>query len=545
MRNFGRLLLVAWIIGTCATQSRAALLETEIDAGAIQVGESVTIRVKLSGGASDAQPVQLPTVPGLRIDYSGMQRSFQFINGKSWSGVELIFTVTALKTGNYKIPGFTFKRGNETLRSREVALVVSAGRPSQGNYAYDLRPAVELSASKVYVGQPALMRYYILSSGPKAELKGFERVPETKGFIVKKIDDAPNETSAAQQPDQAKTLVSTFALIPAQVGSFRVGGGAAVFSLDIPQPRSRGEDFFGFNFPTFDQTKSFEFDTKPITVLPLPRQGAPAGYRGDIGAFVIRTDFTGEPVKVYGEKRITVTVEGKGNLVTMTRPVPEKENDGFKIISEDGESSLKIEGGEITGSRKFLYTIIPEKAGTIEPGSFTFSFFNPKTGAYETLRTSSISFIANADGNKTGDAFDKEAEDRLSFNPLYFLLIVLALAGIIVFVVVWERKRLRIIDAAKTDAQEEKTGDAANSEVDLRAELARCKERGDGDSFLKAADKYLGRISNEDSSPSAVEYENAVTGIKDEIYRYKFGGGKILREDIIRIYDEIMALKKN
>ena len=526
-----------------ALRTGAALLETEIDHGVIQVGGNATIRVKVSGDTTDIKPIQYPSVQGLKIEYAGMQRSFQFINGKSWSGVELIFTVTALKAGKFKIPGFVFKRGKETMQSRDVTLVVSTEKSGVSSISMDIKPVVELSTARTYVGQPVVMRYCILSSGITATLRGFENIPNTKGFVIKKIDDADSSLLQSQQAEYEKTQVSTFALIPTESGIYRVGGGTAVFSVDTPLRRSRDEDFFGFNFPAFTQTKNLNFETRPITVLPLPRQGAPADFRGDIGVFSIRADYADDSVKVYEEKKVTVTVEGRGNLVTMTRPMLENGSEGLKIISEDGDSSVRIEGSEVTGSRKFIYTLIPEKVGTRDAGSFKFSFFNTKTGVYETIRTKNISFVAMRDESKTGEAFDKEAEDRLSFNPLYFLFIVLALAGIIVFVVIWERKRFEMASVGEAGALKEQSIEHGPDDHNLRMDLARCTESGDGDLFLKVADKYLDQVLRACAGSVPGEIEKAVRNIKGEIYQYKFGGGKIAPDDLKRMYDEIAALK--
>jgi hypothetical protein len=525
-----------------AVQLPAALLDTEIDDTMIEVGESTMIRVRLPGDPSDVKPLKYPSVPGLKIEYSGMQRSLQIINGKSWSGAELLFTVTALKQGKYRIPGFVFSRGKDMFQSRGITLSASAGRPGSRSAVMDIKPLVTLSAARSYVGQPVVMRYYILTSGINATLRGFEHIPDTKGFVIKKIDESDNDEPHMGELEYEKNHITSFALIPTEPGIHRVGGGKAVFSVDARIRRSREEDFFQFNFPAFSQTKTIDFETRPINTLPLPRQGMPDNFRGDIGLFTIKADYTDEMINVYGEKKVTVTVEGKGNLITMTRPALENMVDGLKVISEDGESSIKIAGSEITGSRKFLYTLIPEKSGTYECGNFKLSVFNPARGSYETLSTKNISFIAKGDAKKTGPGFDTEPEKKLDFNPLYFLFIVLALGGIIGFVIFWERKRYKIATGDGGSVVEEQIKQGGAEMRDFQSDLARCVERGDGEYFLKTADKTLDLLLRGFEGAVPGEVEVAVNKIKGEIYRYKFGGGKIEHQDLKRIYEEITAL---
>jgi len=526
-------------------QSNATLLEAELDKGLIEVGESVYLRVKLPGDLSGVEPLKYPSVPGLKIEYACMQQSLQIINGRSSSGVEFLFMVSALKKGRYQIPGFVFKRGEDTLQSRGVTLAVSSERSRSAGTGIDVVPSVELSAAAAYVGQPVVMRYYIRTSGIKATMRYFEHLPDTKGFVIKRIDDLDSGTSQNRQSEYEKIRVASYALIPAGPGAYQVGGGDAVFSMENPMAGSRPGNFFGFNFPDFFQTKTLNFETRPLAILPLPRQGMPADFHGDIGRFTLRVEYTNDPVKIYEEKRVTVTLEGSGNLITMTRPLLEKEMDGLKIISEEGESSIKIDGWDITGSRKFIYTLIPEKPGSIDAGGVKFSFFDPTKGRYETIRSRNVSFSAKSDGSRSGFDFDREGDNRIDFNPLYFVFIALALAGTIFFVILWERKRLAIVSESGPIDEEAYNDRRKEERCDYQADLAGCLQRGDGDFFLKVAEKWIDQSLKELDAPAPDRIESSLNKIRDEIHRFKFGGGKIALPDMQRIYEEITAVREH
>ena len=520
---------------------RAAVLETRLDDGAIEGGDSTTLRVKLPGDTSDVKPVKYPSVPGLRIEYSGMQRSFQYINGKSFSGVELLFSVTGLKRGTYRIPSFSFRRGNETLRSGEVSLSVAAGSSGETGAAADVKTSVELSATTAYAGQPVIMRYYILSTGMRATVRGFEHTPDTKGFVTKMIDSAGDAAVRDREGDYDRSLISTFALIPATAGVFQVGGGNAILSVETAM-RNRRDDFFGFGFPSISQERSIGFDTKPITILPLPRAGVPGDFHGDIGNFTMRAEYSADGITVFGEKKILVTVEGSGNLVTMTKPHFVRETAGLKVISEDGESSVKIDKGAVRGSRKFIFTLIPEKAGTCDTGGLALSFFNPDAGRYQTISTKNISFAVKGDGSKPDAKFDRDAENKVEFNPLYFVLIAFAVAGAVVFVAVWERKRYRIVAERDEAAGKNEPEPARVDDRDYITDMSRCLAAGDGNGFLKSAEKLIDRMRSDYGGPVPRELDRAMAGIKEKIYGYKFGGGSISSEEMKKIRQDILEL---
>jgi hypothetical protein len=551
LRRTGRLLVCAALVVSLAPALRAAQLETEIDEAMIEVGDTTSIKVKLTGDPGDVKPLKYPSVPGLRIEYSGMERSFEYINGKSWSGVKLIFMVTALRKGHYRIPSFVFQRGGQRLQSGEVALTVSAGGSggsSEGERSAsatgdDIKSSMELSSGSAYVGQPIIMRYFLLTTGSHATVHRFNEHPQTKGFAIKMIDDPIHNRENRREGDYEKAHIVTFALIPAGSGTYRVGGGSATISVETPLRRRR-DDFFGFNFPGTSRPQELPFDTKPVTIISLPVQGRPENFQGDIGNFTMKADYGPDAVKVYEEKKITVIIEGTGNLVTMTKPYVEKEAPGLKVITEEGESVIKIDGSTLRGSRKFIFTLVPEKAGDINPGRIKFSFFNPDSARYETLATKEISFIAKGDGSKSGARFDAEGEDKkLDLNPLYFVLIVLAVAGTIVFVVLWERKRYSLVaNGAGQELEKDSIKETADDR-DYAAEALNAAERGDSDGFLKAAEKALDQVRAGSAGSLPEDAGSAVARIREEIYSYKFGRGSVADEDMKRIIGEIGKLK--
>ncbi len=549
LKKIGRLLACAALVLWLAPIAGAAQLETELDDSMIEVGDTTSLKVKLSGDPGDVKPLKYPSVPGLRIEYSGMERSFEYVNGKSWSGVKLIFMVTALRKGSYRIPPFVFQRGGQRMQSGEVALTVTAaGAGAEGGgedsaAVGDIKSSVELSSATAYVGQPIIMRYYLLSAGLRATVHRFNDHPETKGFAIKMIEDPIHNKENGRQGGYEKAHIVTFALIPAGAGAYRVGGGSATVSVEAPLRRRR-DDFFGFNFPGMSRPQELPFDSRPVTILSIPEQGRPDRFQGDIGSFTMKAEYGPDKVSVYEEKKVTVTLEGSGNLVTMTKPYVEKETPGLKVLSEEGGSVMTLEGGKLRGSRKFIFTLVPEKAGEINPGRIKFSFFNPDSGRYETAETKEISFTATGDSGKAGTNFDSDKDEKkLDLNPLYFVLIVLAVAGTIVFVVLWERRRYSLVTNGIGSGQEQYAKSEEPDERDYSAEAMLSAERGDSEGFLKTAEKALAQTRRRFGDTVPEESENAMARIKEEIYGYKFGRGSVAVEDMKRIIGEIEKLK--
>lgn len=77
LKNSGKILACAALIISITSSSRAAQLETELGDTAIDVGDTTTLRVKISGEAGNIKAVKYPSVPGLKIEYSGMEHSYE------------------------------------------------------------------------------------------------------------------------------------------------------------------------------------------------------------------------------------------------------------------------------------------------------------------------------------------------------------------------------------------------------------------------------------------------------------------------------------
>lgn len=96
LKKTGRAVLLLFLAVT-SVNANEQIIEATISPGRIGVGERATLSLKVPDGEGDIKPVKVPAVRGLRIDYSGAQHSFQFINGRTWRGMTLNFTITAEK----------------------------------------------------------------------------------------------------------------------------------------------------------------------------------------------------------------------------------------------------------------------------------------------------------------------------------------------------------------------------------------------------------------------------------------------------------------
>ncbi len=536
LKSRGRALTVLLFLAL-AGAAFAVDVQTEIDPGRLQIGESANLQVKISG-AGNASPQTIPRVDGLGIAYSGMSRSFQWINGKTWSGLVLNFSVTPSRRGNFTIPPIVFTADGVRHQSQPVRLVVTQGAPgpAAGGRAR-LDGSVELSKNRVYTGEPIVMRYFLRYAGITLNgPRGISKLPDAKGFVQRQIEEQMDETSGRDQYGEfVRSHLVTFAMIPTMKGTSSIGGGSAGVNFSAADQNQ---------FFSFPQSREVVFDTREVTVLPLPEAGKPADFSGNVGQFAMAVDYPKEPVKAFGEARISVRVRGKGNVLTMAEPTI-AEIPGVRVLRGAGSASAGIEGGELAGEKEFLLTVIPERSGKIELGQITFNFFNPASARYETLKSEPISLFVTGDasGRARDLDFDREGEG-FSVNWLIIALIVLAVVFAVAGVVYWEMRRYRETgNAPEPEAAPGGRPETARETYEaLYRDIVLSLRGGETDTFLRMAEKTLNRVAEELSqSPRSPEID-AIGRLKERVYAVKYGAGKMSYEEAKELQNEIKSI---
>ncbi|MCL1833443.1 MAG: BatD family protein, partial [Leptospirales bacterium] len=167
----------------------AAEIKTELSPSRIAAGESAALTVTVSG-MSSVSPKKIPAINGLKITYTGTSHSFSFVNGKTWSGTVLNFSVYGEKTGEYKIPPLLFNTSGGDISSQEKTLIVQKSS-SKGDHNAPISGEVTLSSNTIYVGEPLIMRYSLYNDNlDKIKVIGLAEQPLSKDFSIKTVNEA-------------------------------------------------------------------------------------------------------------------------------------------------------------------------------------------------------------------------------------------------------------------------------------------------------------------------------------------------------------------
>lgn len=523
MKNTGRMLFLILAL-VFAMPLHAAEISTGISDNTIAAGDSTELTITITG-ASGVQVPDPPQVNGLRIIYGGRGSSFQYFNGRSSSSVTLTFHVLGEKEGNYKITSFPVVTEEGVLYTREVNISVAEGLShtmNNGLYGEVLCDA-EFSSGSVYSGQPLVMRYFLYhDEGAGFQVLGMSEPPVTKGFIVKEISEEISPVTAVKNGRSfVKRHYKSWCLIPELSGSHETGGGSIV----IQQFTSRSR---------------LSFPLKKISVRPVPVKGKPAGFSGDTGEFRIEAGSVSGPFKVNEEIRIPVTVSGKGNFLLMSKPVFEN-TDGLRIIFDENEPELSLNGNIITGTKKYTVTVIPQKEGSISPGRISLAYFNPDTGAYESASSEPYTFNVSGILTPQEIADTKDQGEKGSPGYAYIIAGVLLMAAFsgALYIIIRERRRYAglKIEAKGPSIQEEVKADPVKL---LRDEFEAAHGSGDSERLMKLFARAMDMVCETPGGKNSPE----TAAVKVKLDAARYANAALSADEMEEVYGFILHMLK-
>jgi hypothetical protein len=533
LKNSGRIFFAALILlGSRAYP--AVEVNTELNRRIIEIGESATLNITIPGDPSGIDPKNIPSIKGLEIEYYGMSMSYSNINGNVTRGVILSFRVKALARGKYTLPSFVFKSSRDIYRSKPVSLLVKKGIGNKQESVHGYRAVTEISSRKVYLGEPVILRYFVLMGGAdRLRVEGMEKIPESKGFIRKEIQESIDDDIVVEGGVELyRSHLYSYVLVPVETGRKRAGGSSLIVSYGDPH-----------SLFSLMRKRRLLFKDMDLQVIPVPEKGRPRDYKGDIGNFKIDAEYQDGEIEAFQEKSITLKISGTGNFLSLSKPEVEKKSDKLRIIMEEKDSKINILEGKIKGEKTYRLTVIPSEPGDYTLGKIGFSFFNPGSGKFHTVETAEISFKVTGEGSGPGSSKDFESKGKGFSTGIISGIIAVVLIAFLLFFL-YERRSLRRVESEITQSDDE-----GSEEADLKHEADYLKSMKDAvfadnpHGFLHAAENYMNRTlpgSAGSEGPESVELKK----LRERIFSYRYGGGTVSRDEMRELLDEMEKIHR-
>ena len=377
-------LFATWICwGVClaaGTLLEGATFSGSIDRPTIRFGESVKLTLRCEG--SSPQTTQHTESPG-QLDLMFLVRSdsFSIVNGIKFTSATFIYRIEPRREGEFIIPPFKVLVDGKLILSEPIRLkVVGANEKIPNDPAIGIDPGntsqleVELPKQEVYVGElfPISVRLMFQAAQD-------ETIPQIRTEGIRFMLIRPRiEQSVRQIGDRLfKVLTYHNTAVASKTGKLEV-----VFETDLTT--------IDFSNNVFGARREIHLISKPVTlnVLPLPKEGQPAGFTGAVGDFNIAVAATPTNSATGDPLTLRVQIFGQGTLDDVPAPsiVEWKSFRSYpastKLTFTDTMHRVSI--------KTFEQPIVPLEISIKEIPAIRFDFFNPHKKQYEMIESSPI-----------------------------------------------------------------------------------------------------------------------------------------------------------
>lgn len=174
-------------------------------------------------------------------------------------------------------------------------------------------------------------------------------------------------------------------LYPQKTGKLDIEPLSLNLSLSVPGDR---RDLFGRRILTQGQ-KTISAGRRVINVKSLPEKNKPTDYTGAVGSFDFDVIIDKNALKASESFQAKIKVKGKGNLKLFNLPSINVPNT-LEVYEPEHSENVKISLSGMEGTIEDTYTIVPKYQGKYPIPPVQFSYFDPKTSNYKTLRSQDL-----------------------------------------------------------------------------------------------------------------------------------------------------------
>lgn len=428
----------------CALQAFAQVsLTAAVNKTALALDDEITLTVEIRGASGNMIMPQLPSLPAFNVYSREVEQST--INGNTTT----IFRYIMLPrfVGKTSIGEISFSYEGKTYKTDPIEITIfrnaqgvpntrgtSTGARAQSSGNYDsafskkiqkadpnLPPLEADLANQAYahVEDPFFMVSAVSDKKPYVNQTITLAV---RFYYSKSFYDAPYqkpsvsnifmENAGSAQGTQSIGGVlyryeeQRYHLTAVAPGKATIGPASIRFQTGN-SPFAAFDRLFGGSAVSEAQTvSSLPID---IQVRAFPEEGKPKSFYGAVGeGFTLQASADPTRVEAGEAVNLTVTVKGPGNLKPTTDlAFPSLE--GFKMYNTAATSGSLPANGKARSYKVFKAVLVPAASGIYTIPEIKWSYFNPQTATYKTLRTQPIS-IQVSPSSKTEAGFDFGAQ---------------------------------------------------------------------------------------------------------------------------------------
>lgn len=330
----------------------------------------------------------------------------QYNNGKRSKSQSTSYTYTLIpkKEGTFEVGSALIRSQGKQLTTQAFKIkVLPPNTPSQGTggSSNQTNGTGQISSNSIFYRtivnktkvyeQEAIAVTFKLYIDPNIGVQQLEdlKMPEFNGFISQTVEDG-NEAQLVLENYNGRNyrtaVIQRMILFPQRNGRLQLPAGMIQVALALP-PEPDEDPFFAR--PIIVSRKIYSQPVN-IDVTPLPAEDKPDSFNGAVGQFSMKVNLSSQKPKTNESMTVTVDITGEGNLKLLSSPEL-KFPDTFEVYDPKVENKIEVTPGGVRGSRTIEYYAVPRQTGEYTLPEFEFSFFDPVSKSYKTLKSRSVS----------------------------------------------------------------------------------------------------------------------------------------------------------
>ncbi|MFC5524587.1 BatD family protein [Rhodanobacter ginsengisoli] len=369
-----RRLIGAWMLALLLVPAlvHAAQVTATLDRNSVQLGDTVTLNLRVEGAGDD---VQMPDLRVLGQDFeilgTSQNSSLSVINGKATSSLTFGVALRPKHVGTLRIPALNVAGQLTEPLQLEVGAAAPNAAAATGK---DVFLEARVDPARGYVGQQLsyVLRLYYATSISSGALN----TPRVDGVELNQIgSDINYDTERGDR--NYHVLERRYALIPQRAGHIEIP--AADFqgeAIDPTDPNS----FFGASATVSASSPAVSIDVQP----------APAdwGNTAWLPARELSLSLEGwpnpqQPVRVGQPLNLTMKLQATGLSFEALPALSLPALDGATVYPDKPVTGTRQDGQWLVGRRQQAFAVVPERAGTLTIPATTVKWWNVLTDRTE------------------------------------------------------------------------------------------------------------------------------------------------------------------
>lgn len=414
--------ILFFIVLTVSSYAQSFTLELDAPR-VVAVGEAFRVEFVMNNKPSS---FTAPSFEGFDISAGpsvSQSTSMSSINGKVTRNTVYTYSyvLSAQQKGNFTIGAAKADYQNKTYSSQPllIEVVEEGGASASGNSSSnsgrgqtqaktsvgkdDVLLFMELSKTNVYKGEAVLAKVKLLT---RAQIVGFEgaKPPTFAGFWMQEIEDKRQKLVTTRETYNNKiydaAVLKEYLLFPQQNGEINIDAMTVNVVVRVEDENAGGGSIFemmaGGSFGSYRDLRRV-LTTKPIkiNVKPYP-VGAPLSFNGAVGDFTMSSELSSDILTANSATNLILTIKGNGNLPLITEPALTLPT-SFELYKIQTEESINVSNAGVVGQKKYTYPFIARAKGTYTLDPIEFTYFNPATAKFVTLKSESFKIAVSED----------------------------------------------------------------------------------------------------------------------------------------------------